>query len=233
MSEFPRYAIYYAPAARSPLARFGATLLGYDAFTGEDMPVPVDLIMEMPDWPAVIKDPRKYGFHATLKAPFPLILGKTEAELIAACETFAAAPRAIPVIAPVVRTISGFTAVVPSEPSTDLSALAQDCVEVFDSFRAPMTPDDRARRKPENLTPRQVEQLDQFGYPYVRDDFRFHMTLTGRLPPERNAPVREMLQQRFAALDLSSLFIDHIALFKQDSATARFRVTRVFALKSA
>lgn len=233
MSEFPRYAIYYAPAADSNLARFGATLLGYDAFTGEDMPVPVDLIMEMPDWPMLIKDPRKYGFHATLKAPFPLMLGKTEAELIAACENFAGAPRAIPVIAPVVCTISGFTAVVPSGPSADLSALAQDCVEAFDGFRASMTPDDRARRKPESLTPRQVEQLDRFGYPYVRDDFRFHMTLTGRLPPERNGPVREVLQQRFAALDLTSLSIDRIALFKQDSATARFRVACMFALTSA
>jgi len=230
MSEFPRYAIYYAPAADSDLAHFGATLLGYDAFTGEDTPVPVDLIREMPDWPAVIKDPRKYGFHATLKAPFPLKPEKTEAELIAACDTFAAAPRAIPVIAPVVRTISGFTAVVPSEPSADLSTLAQDCVEAFDGFRARMTPDDRARRKPENLTPRQVEQLDRFGYPYVRDDFRFHMTLTGRLSPERNAPVREMLQQRFAALDLTSLLIDRIALFKQDSATARFRVAHMVGL---
>jgi putative phosphonate metabolism protein len=233
MSEFPRYAIYYAPDADSDLARFGAALLGYDAFTGDDMLVPADLIAQMPDWPALIKDPRKYGFHATLKAPFPLKPGKTEAELIAACDAFAAMPRVIPVIAPVVRTISGFTAVVPSQPSADLSALAQNCVEAFDDFRAPMTPDDRARRKPENLTPRQVEQLDQFGYPYVRDDFRFHMTLTGRLPPERNAPVREMLQQRFAALDLTSLHIDRIALFKQDSATARFHVGRAFALTSA
>lgn len=226
MSEFPRYAIYYTPDAGHALTRFGAELLGYDAFSDADLLLPANIMMQATDWPALIKDPRKYGFHATLKAPFPLAPGKTEAELVAAFYAFATTPRAIPVIAPVVRTISGFTAVVPDATSADLSTLAQDCVEAFDDFRAPMTPADRARRKPENLTPRQVEQLDQFGYPYVGDDFRFHMTLTGRLPPERQEQVRTMLAQRFATLDITSLQIDRIALFRQDSATSRFQVLR-------
>jgi putative phosphonate metabolism protein len=230
MSEFPRYAIYYTPPADSALTRFGAALLSYDAFTGADVGVPADVLAQAPDWPMLIKDPRKYGFHATLKAPFPLAIDTTEVELIAACEAFVATPRAIPTITPVVRTISGFTAVVPDGQPAALGALAQDCVEAFDAFRAPMTADDRARRKPETLTPRQVAQLDAFGYPYVRDDFRFHMTLTGRLAAERQAPLRDMLAQRFAALGLAQLPIDHIALFKQDSAAARFRVLRCYAL---
>jgi putative phosphonate metabolism protein len=226
MSEFPRYAIYYAPDADSALSRFGAEILGYDPFTGNDVLVPGDLIMQAPDWPAVIKDPRKYGFHATLKAPFSLAPEATEADLIAALDDFARMPRAIPEIVPVVRTISGFTAVVPDAPSAELSALAQACVEAFELFRAPMTPEDRARRKPENLTPRQVEQLDRFGYPYVRDDFRFHMTLTGRLAIARSAEVLAILQQRFATLDLTSLRLDRIGLFRQISATSRFEVLR-------
>lgn len=224
MNEFPRYAIYYAPDTDSALSRFGAEILGYDPFTGNDVLVPGDLIIQAPDWPAVIKDPRKYGFHATLKAPFSLAPEATEADLIAAFDDFARMPRAIPKISPVVRIISGFTAVVPDAPSAELSILAQACVEGFEVFRAPMTPNDRARRKPENLTPRQVEQLDRFGYPYVRDDFRFHMTLTGRLAPERSAAVLAMLQQRFATLDLTSLRIDRIGLFHQTSATSRFQV---------
>ncbi|MET0444126.1 MAG: DUF1045 domain-containing protein, partial [Pseudorhodoplanes sp.] len=181
MTAFPRYAIYYAPTAASPLARFGAELLGYDAADGADTPFPADVLAEMPDWPALTADPRKYGFHGTLKAPFPLAEGRSEADLLGICKLFANTPRTIPVIRPGVRAISGFTAVVPTKPCAPLNALAQDCVEMFDGFRAPMTPEDRARRKPEALTARQVEQLDRFGYPYVRDDFRFHMTLTGRL----------------------------------------------------
>jgi putative phosphonate metabolism protein len=230
MSDFPRYAIYYVPDAGSPLARFGAGLLGYDPATGHDVAFPAEVVAQVPDWPTLTNDPRKYGFHGTLKAPFPLATSKTEAELVATCMAFAATPRAIPVTAPVVRTISGFTAVVPSEPSTELNALAQACVEAFDDFRAPMTADDRARRKPENLTARQIEQLDRFGYPYVRDDFRFHLTLTGRLPAERTAPVRELLQQRFAKLAMATLAIDRIALLHQPAATARFQVLRAFTL---
>ena len=68
---------------------------------------------ERPDWHDLTEDPRKYGFHATLKAPMSLAPGKTEAGLVAACESFAATPRPIPVIEPVVDSISGFIAVVP------------------------------------------------------------------------------------------------------------------------
>jgi putative phosphonate metabolism protein len=232
MTPLPRYAIYYAPDLDSDLHRFGAALLGYDAGSGEAMPFPADVLAQAPDWATLTDDPRKYGFHGTLKAPFPLAAGNTEADLVAACENFAATPRAIPVIAPVVRAISGFVAVVPAEPSADLGALAQHCVETFDRFRASMTPEDRARRRPEALTARQVEQLDRFGYPYVLNDFRFHMTLTGRLTSERGAPVLAMLQEHFAALDLTSLRIDRIALFRQDDKSSRFRIVRQFTLVS-
>jgi putative phosphonate metabolism protein len=230
MTTYPRYAIYYVPDVDSALARFGAGLLGYDAFSGEGLPFPADVIAEIPDWADLTSDPRKYGFHATLKAPFSLAPGKTEAELVAACEAFAAAARTIPAIAPVVRVISGFIAVVPAAPSADLSTLAQDCVEAFDGFRAPMTSGDRARRNPAALTARQVEQLDRFGYPYVLKDFRFHMTLTGRLPPPRNATVLTMLQARFATLGLTSLRIDRVALFRQDGPTSRFQIIQQIAL---
>ena len=88
----------------------------------------------------------------------------------------------------------------------------------FDSFRAPLTPEDRARRNPSALTPRQRDYLDRWGYPYVLEDFRFHMTLTGRLDAERREPVLTMLRERFAALGLQTLAIDRIACCRQDDA---------------
>src|SRR5688572_2758569 len=102
MADTARYAIYYVPAADSALHRFGAELLGYDAFSGEDLPFPVGILQAAPDWGDLTNDPRKYGFHATLKAPMSLASGKTEVELLAACAAFAATPRAIPQIRPVV-----------------------------------------------------------------------------------------------------------------------------------
>jgi putative phosphonate metabolism protein len=233
MASYARYAIYYAPVPGSDLDRFGAHLLGYDAFSGEDLPFAEGVLQAAPDWRELTDDPRKYGFHATLKAPFSLAQDRTEAELLSACAAFAATPRAIPVIRPVVGSISGFIAVIPAEPSPGLIRLAADCVSAFDSFRAPLTAADRARRNPSQLTPGQREYLDRWGYPYVFDDFRFHMTLTGRLDAERREPVLEMLRNRFSAVRLETLAIDGIALFRQDKANARFRIVERYCLEQA
>ena len=233
MANHPRYAIYYVPAPGSDLDRFGAALLGYDAFCGDDLPFPDHLTQAVPDWHDLTQDPRKYGFHATLKAPFSLAPGVSEPELIAACKTFAIAARPIPVIAPVVRAISGFIAVVPAEISGELDLLAADCVREFDGFRAPLSAEDRARRNPSALTLAQVDHLDRWGYPYVMDEFRFHMTLTGRVAAKRREQLVMLLQHRFAALDLKALAIDRIAVFRQDDAASRFRVLAEFGFRSA
>jgi putative phosphonate metabolism protein len=227
MPSFPRYAIYYAAAPGSDLDRFGAQLLGYDAFSGEELPFPDGIA---PDWRELTKDPRNYGFHATLKAPLSLALRRTEVELIAACEAFAGTPRPVPVITPVVGSISGFIAVVPSEPSAGLERLATDCTREFDQFRAPLTREDRERRNPSALTPRQREYLDRWGYPYVMEEFRFHMTLTGRLDAARREPILAMLRGRFSKTGLTMLAIDRIALFRQDDAHARFRIVNHWKL---
>lgn len=231
MSNFPRYAIYYLPPPGSALDRFGAALLGYDVVSGEDVPFPPEMLSAVPDWAAVTTDPRKYGFHATLKAPTALAPGLTEAELLWACATFAETPRAIPVIKPSVQAIGSFIALVPAEPSEELSQLAADCVRSFDSFRAPLSAEDRARRKPAQLSPQQVQYLDQWGYPYVLEEFRFHMTLTGSLPPDRQQQLLGRLREQFAKLELDTLAIDRIAVCRQDSPEDRFRSTGQFQLR--
>jgi Protein of unknown function (DUF1045) len=186
----------------------------------------------MPDWFDLTLDPRKYGFHATLKAPMALASGRTEAQLAAACESFAITPRRIPVIEPVVDSISGFIAVIPAKPSAELRELAADATCEFDSFRAPLTPEDRARRNPAKLTPRQREYLDSWGYPYVMEEFRFHMTLTGRLDAERREPIVAMLRDRFSATGLKTLAIDRLALFRQDDTASRFRIVGHWPLRA-
>jgi putative phosphonate metabolism protein len=227
---YPRYAIYFIPEPGGDLDRFGAELLGSDATAGEDPAFPVDILQLAPDWRELTHDARKYGFHATLKAPLSLAPGKSEADLLAACEAFARTPRPIPVIKPVVGSISGFIAVVPAEPSAELNRLAADCVSEFDAFRAPLSAEDRARRNPSILTPRQRDYLDRWGYPHVMQDFRFHMTLTGRLPPERHGPVLTMLKDRFSALGLKTLAIDRISLFRQNDMDCRFRIVADYVL---
>lgn len=232
MARFPRYAIYYVPAQGSFLDQFGAEMLGYDAWIGTALPFPGGVVEQVPDWRELTQDPRKYGFHATLKAPMALN-GKKESELHGACADFARQPRRIPLITPVVSSISGFIAVIPEGRSDELEQFAADCVRAFDPFRAPLTPDDRARRNPSRLTPRQVEYLDRWGYPYVMEEFRFHMTLTGRLDETRREAVLAMLRERFAQLELAELAIDRIALFKQVDAKARFEIIGGWQLRAA
>jgi putative phosphonate metabolism protein len=230
MADVPRYAIYYSAPRGSALDRFGAAHLGYDAWTGGDLPFPDGV---PPDWRELTADPRKYGFHATLKAPIALAPGKTEAELVAACALFAATPRPLPVITPVVRAISGFTAIIPTAPSRELEQLAADCVRDFDPFRAPLTAEDRARRRQDRLTPRQRDYLDRWGYPYVMDEFRFHMTLTGRLEGERRDQIVNFLDERFRATRPDTLAIDRIVLFRQDDAASRFRIIGEWGLSES
>jgi putative phosphonate metabolism protein len=231
MTDYPRYAIYYAPGPDHPLHRFGSDVLGYDACGGEDLPFPSELAQAVPDWRELTADPRRYGFHATLKAPFALADGHTEAQLRAGCDAFAGRSRVIPVIAPVVGLIEGFVAVVPADPTDNLLTLARDCVTDFDRFRAPLAESDRARRNPSALSPRQRDYLERWGYPYVMEEFRFHMTLTGRLPQPRHEAIVGLLAKRFAALDLATLPIDRIALFRQSDAASRFRVIDQFVLR--
>ena len=231
MANYPRYAIYYAAEPGTALDRFGTELLGYDAHLGVDVPFPPWTELP-PDWPEVTRDPRKYGFHATLKPPMALAQGRSEDELVGACAAFASAPRAIPVIKPVVDAISGFIAAVPAAASIDLERLAADCVREFEPFRAPLTEDDRARRNPARLSPRQRDYLDRWGYPFVFEEFRFHMTLTGRLDTARRAPLLEILRNRFQNSGVSDLAIDRIALFRQTDRERRFRIIGTWLVQS-
>lgn len=230
MTRYPRYAIYYAPAPGDRLHGFGSHLLGYDAFSGSEVAFPDGLPA---DWREVTQDPRRYGFHATLKAPFSLAPDQSEAELHAACKEFAAMARRIPVIEPVIAAIEGFVAIVPGTHFSGLVTLARDCVADFDHFRAPLMEHDRQRRNPSSLSARQFEYLERWGYPYVMEEFRFHMTLTGRLSSPQREAVVATLSDRFSTLDLRALAIDRIALFRQDDAAARFRALDQFALCSS
>ena len=185
------------------------------------------------DWAEITRDPRVYGFHATLKAPFSLADGVTEQSLIEAGRAFAAVPRPIPQITPVVQQIERFIAVIPSSPCAELEQLAADCVRDFDAFRAPLTEADRARRNPAALSPRQRDYLDRWGYPYVMDEFRFHMTLTGSLDPVRRDAVAAWLHPRFSALGLETIAIDRFAILRQDGAQHRFRSIAQFQFRGS
>jgi hypothetical protein len=228
----PRYAIYFVPAAESALYRFGAAVLGYDCYTGNDLDFPGLLPMETSAWRDLTREPRRYGFHATLKAPFQLAKGADEPALIDALSAFCRSIESVPAFAPIVAMLAGFIAIVPAAADPAVNRLAAACVTAFDHFRAPLNAQDRDRRV--GLTERQAGNLDRWSYPFVFDDFRLHLTLTGRLGADRHAVVLAYLQDRFAAAWGRRLVpINRIALVRQDRPDARFLVIRYAAIGAA
>ncbi len=221
-----RYAVYFVPAADSDLFRFGSSVLGYDCYTGDDLACPDDIAVDADAWRILTEEPRRYGFHATLKAPFRLAPSRSEAELVRAFCDFAALAHPIARIAPQVRSLDAFAAIVPGEPCATLVALADRCTVEFDVFRgASMSAPERERRLASGLSKRQIQNLHRWGYPYVFDDFKFHMTLTGRLPVKRRDEVLALLRRSFERrCGDRPIAIDRLGLFKQANAQARFRV---------
>lgn len=219
-----RYAIYYAPAPDEPLWRFGSAVIGYDAATGRPAAPLVPANVPAPLWGELTAEPRRYGFHATIKAPFRLAAGQTEAALLSALAAFA---KTVPAFAfdIEVRGLGGFVALVPVEAPPALAALERAAVVAFEPFRAPLTQEEMARRQKAGLTARQAALLAQYGYPYVHDEFRFHMTLTGRLPSQMRASTEAALAAAHrAAVGAAGIRLDGLCLFRQETGAAPFRI---------
>lgn len=223
-----RYAIYFAPEPGSPLAEFGADWLGRDCATGAER-VQAGVPGLSPErLSAITASARNYGFHATLKAPFHLKHDRPLEALVDAAAAFAAA-RAPIIVQLGLRSLGGFLALMMTPPDHRVMALAADVVQELDGFRALPSDAELARRREADLSPQQEALLQRWGYPYVMGEFRFHMTLSSRLPdgPERDSIVAA-LEPRVAAVTATPSAIDAVALFRQDQPGSPFVMERRF-----
>jgi putative phosphonate metabolism protein len=224
MTAQTRFALYFTPAPGSMLARFGADVLGYDGATGAPVArCKLDGIADE-DAAAATAEPARYGFHGTLMAPFELAPGRSPNELEDALAAFARNHAPVALGRLKVAGIGSFTALVPAGSEDAVRTLAGACVTAFNDFRAPLSAHDRARRGAARLSTRQIDLLERWGYPYVFAEFRFHMTLTGRLPPHERARWQAALAAAFAPLAPTPLDIDAVSLVRQDDRSAAFRV---------
>lgn len=222
-----RFAVYYTPRQGEFAARTAAWL-GWDAASGREVAQPV-----LPGLPCpaadLTRDPRKYGFHGTIRAPFRLGEGISPDDAVAAVEALAA--RLAPVTCDGLRMVDlhGFLALIPEGCDDALQALAAAVVEGTNHLRAPLTEAEIARRKPDRLSPRQRDLLDRWGYPYVMEEFRFHLTLTDSLPEDQRPQVMAALQDHLSPV-LPRLFaIEDLCLFGEDM-DSRFHLLHRAAL---
>ncbi|SOC03399.1 DUF1045 domain-containing protein [Rhodobacter maris] len=211
--KIERYALYFAPAERG-LAQAGAAWLGWDAEAGVELVQP-----DVAGIAAATEAPRKYGFHATLKAPFRLAEGMSADDLAEALGHEAAqiAPVEIPGLG--IAPLGGrFLALRPEGNEAGLVTLAAEVVTRFEPFRAASSREELARRRPEGLTARQRDLLGAFGYPYVFEEYRFHMTLTGDLPAAEIERLRPAAEAHFAPHLARPFPVDQLCLFGEDAA---------------
>lgn len=211
-----RVAIYYTPPAEDPLVLAAAHWLGRDAFGSTVDP--------QYDHRAAVDAPRRYGFHATIKAPFRLAPGTSLEAIDEALARFSAA--AVPVaVGPLkVARMGSFLAIVEATPSPALQLFAARVVEYFDRHRAPLSRNELADRRAVGLSAAEDDNLVAWGYPYTHDSFRFHMTLTGSLPEADLAAIEPELCHRFMDLARRTTTIDGLALFVEPTPGADFHV---------
>lgn len=222
-----RFAIYFAPRA-GEFSSCAAAWLGRDAVTGRGLTPP-----DLPGLPCpaaqITVEPRRYGFHGTIRAPFRPRPGIGADEVGQAVGRLAASLAPVRLEGLALENMHGFLALTPQGAVDALLALGAAVVEGTDGLRAPLTPDEIARRRPESLSARQRELLDRWGYPFVMEEFRFHLTLTDRLPPDLAPAVSQVLASHFAPVLPRPFLVEDLCLFGE-TADGTFRLLHRYAL---
>lgn len=205
-----RFAVYYAAEMGSGLSRTAGEWLAQTEF------------------PGATEDPLRYGFHATLKPPFRMAGGRSEGELMEAVRAFAGGRLAFEAPGLRVSEIGRFIALTLDGECPAFGDLAADCVREFDGFRAPAGAEEVARRKKARLNSRQLAYLDRWGYPYVFEEWQFHMTLTGSLEDGVRERLGGRLRAMFGPFCGRPFVVDAVFVFEQAGEGERFRVVERF-----
>lgn len=223
LSEYKRFAVYYAPPKGSDFATAGAAWLGWDADAGKSAPHP-DLGLDLDEMTAT---PRKYGLHATIKPPLRLTV--PPAAFLEAVEALAQSETPVNMGRLQLRPLDGFLAIVPEDQPQPLVDLAARVVRDLDAFRAPLTDAEFAKRRTADLSLRQVEMLRDWGYPYVMNEYWFHVTLSGRLSLKLMPEALRAAQAWFGPVLEHPHWLRELAVFGED-ARGQFHVLRRFPL---
>ena len=219
--NFSRYAIYYIPDL--PLFQIGSDWLGWNSQSGQET-------LLSADDRRITDRPRKYGFHATVKPPFLLASHSTQGELQDAFHAFCATSSPATGGTLKIARIGRFLAMTQDVQSNEVTELAASTVSHFDKFRAPLSDKDIEKRRQRRLTPQQDELLLRWGYPYVMQEFKFHMTLTGWLAANEIDAIEQRANTRFQEFIGQPLSIASLALLGEDRDSGHFHVVDKLSL---
>ena len=221
-----RYAVYFAPNPGSLGWLAGSHWLGRCAALLQPLQQLAIEGVAADDLYRLTAAPRRYGWHATLKAPFALAPGTDWITLHQAVQAVASnlQPFALPPLQ--VERLGDFLALVPTRShaaNAKIHEAAAACVTALQPLAAPLSNTELARRRAAGLTPRQDALLQRWGYPFVLEEFRFHLSITGSLAQvdaQTQALVLDAAQEFFS--DLPMLKFNSLALFAEPTQGADF-----------
>jgi putative phosphonate metabolism protein len=218
-----RVAIYATPAIRSPWWDVGSEWLGRCTLRQSNLPQPTIEGLDATTQARLTADPRRYGWHATLKAPFRLADGVGLEQLWQAVADLCAQQTAFTLPHLKVVHMGRFLALRPEASSPELDRMAADCVTQLQNLAAPLSASEIARRRAAGLTPAQDALMLAWGYPWVLDQFRFHFSLTGDLSGAPAEAVERLVNaacERFNGLP--PLHMNCLSLFIEPTPDADF-----------
>jgi hypothetical protein len=219
-----RYAIHFTPSPNDPLTQVAAAWLGRDVYSGQAVEPPgtIDLGMQEISYHTAL--PRRYGFHGTIKAPFRLAEGHSEAALLRDLMYFSG--RQDPFMLPqlVVARHDNVFSLVPERPCEVLHFFAARVVQEFDRYRAPLSEAEIERADPDRLSASQLTNLHRWGSPHVKYEIPFQMSQTGGVEASSTKRNERAERKVFEPLLTRSLQFSSLALFIEDEPGAPFRV---------
>lgn len=223
-NKFERYAIYFAPQNGTPLAQFGRTWFGSDPDYPDKTIQRRNYGLEADTVRRITKKAERYCFHATMKAPFRLHEQQTVQDLQNKLAEFANRQRAFSLHGLALTQLEDCLVLATTKANPEVNELAALCVCEFDPFRGKTTDQDQVRRQVDQLTPKQRALFEQWGYPYVYEEFRFHMTLTGPLARREIEQITPLLAPALKDISLGPVEISSICLFGDPGEGKTFRL---------
>ncbi|ANM05459.1 hypothetical protein AMC78_CH03395 [Rhizobium phaseoli] len=219
-----RYAICFTPPASDPLSPVAANWLGRNVFSGDMLEPPAVRGLGIHEIAFHTAVPRRYGFHGVLKAPFHLSGDMSESQLLRDLMRFAGTFAPFQISRLEIARLGSFYSLMPSAPCEQIQYLASAIVQEFDRYRAPLSEADIERSDPDGLSAAQFANLHRWGNPYVMDEFRFHMPVTGSINAIDMPRIEMALRTIFEPVLREPVMVSNVALMIEEGTGGPFRV---------
>ena len=224
--NYKRYAIYYVPSENSELDLFGKCWLGWDPYKGvETTKSDLSKLPSFKKFSSLVLTPKQYGFHGTIKAPFRLKNEYTYNDLENKVREISKQIHSFYFDQLIIKKLGNFIGLIPTN-NLKINAVSNKFVEELDYLRDELSESEIKKRKPHKLTSNQKQMLFKWGYPYVFNEFKFHLTLTSKLNVVEIDEVFRSLQNILKQVNLNKISFNNICIFGQKNDEKFYFVKR-------